>query len=56
LALCLNLLEFISTLFVHFPPNDRAFVSTLSVFLQARGHSFVTEVSLQSELSKHLWM
>lgn len=45
LAVSLDVLEFACDLYLHFAPNDRAFVGSLRKFLQARGYSFDTEVS-----------
>ena len=44
LAVCLNMLEFVSELFVHLAPNERAWVATLEAYLRARGSSFKMEV------------
>lgn len=44
LAVCLNMLEFVSELFVNLAPNERAWVATLEAYLRARGFLFKTEV------------
>lgn len=43
LAVCLNMLEFVSQLFLHLAPNERAWVTTLEMYLRARGF-FLKEV------------
>lgn len=46
LAVCLNMLEFASSLFMFGVPNERAWVATLHAFLQKRGFAFTSEVRL----------
>jgi hypothetical protein len=46
LAVDLAMLEFVAGLFVHLPPNERAWASNLSNFLKKRGYQLRTSVSL----------
>lgn len=46
LAISLEMLEFVATLFVHLAPNETAWCDALMVFLSKRGHVFETKHSL----------
>ncbi|KAF9517886.1 hypothetical protein BS47DRAFT_1290429, partial [Hydnum rufescens UP504] len=46
LAVSLNMLEFVSTLFVHLAPNETAWADALTSFLARRGHVFEAQDSL----------
>ncbi|KAF9505494.1 hypothetical protein BS47DRAFT_1400330 [Hydnum rufescens UP504] len=42
LAVSLNMLEFVASLFLHTAPNERALATTLVEYLKARGYEFAT--------------
>jgi hypothetical protein len=46
LAVSIDMLEFVAGLFVHLPPNERAWASNLSDFLKKRGYRLHTSVCL----------
>jgi hypothetical protein len=47
LAVSIDMLEFVSILFVHQAPNERAWCSALELYLNARGYHFVAQVRHQ---------
>lgn len=51
LAVDLQLLEFVKTLFVHITPNTTVWCETLEVFLAGRGYQLTTKVSQSSVLN-----
>ncbi|KAF9510548.1 hypothetical protein BS47DRAFT_1300057, partial [Hydnum rufescens UP504] len=42
LAVSLNMLEFVASLFLHTAPNERAWAATLVEYLKAHGYEFET--------------
>lgn len=54
LAVNMDMLEFVSELFVHMAPNERAWAATLTKYLKARGHEFATEDSLRRRFGNAL--
>lgn len=44
MAVCMDMLEFVSELFVHVAPNERAWAATLTKYLDSRGYCFSTKV------------
>ncbi|KAF9514084.1 hypothetical protein BS47DRAFT_1295481 [Hydnum rufescens UP504] len=47
LAVSLDMLEFVASLFLHMAPNERAWAMTLVEYLKARGYEFATGDSFQ---------
>ena len=45
MVISINMLEFISELFVNMVPNERAWATMLTQYLAACGHTLQTEVS-----------
>lgn len=45
LAVSIEMLEFVSILFVHQAPNERAWCAALEQYLDGCGHHFVAQVS-----------
>ena len=54
LAVSIDMLEFVSELFVHVSPNDRAWAATLEKYLKTRGHVFKAKDSLRRRFSNAL--
>ncbi|KAF9506000.1 hypothetical protein BS47DRAFT_1305850 [Hydnum rufescens UP504] len=47
LAVSLDMLEFVASLFLHTAPNERAWAATLVEYLKAHGYEFATGDSFQ---------
>jgi hypothetical protein len=54
LAVSVEMLEFVSTLFLHLAPNETAWTDTLVTFLARRGHVFGAQDSLRRRFSSAL--
>ncbi|KAF9503945.1 hypothetical protein BS47DRAFT_1309035 [Hydnum rufescens UP504] len=54
LAVSLDMLEFVSTLFVHLAPNETAWADALTSFLARRGHVFEAQDSLRRRFASAL--
>jgi hypothetical protein len=54
LAVHMDMLKFISILFVHAAPNERAWAATLTKYLHDRGHEFATGDSLRRRFASAL--
>jgi hypothetical protein len=54
LAVSLEMLEFVSTLFLHLAPNETAWADTLVTFLARRGHVFEAQDSLHRRFASAL--
>ena len=54
LAVSLEMLEFVSTLFLHLAPNETAWADALVTFLARRGHVFEAQDSLRRRFSSAL--
>jgi CxC1 like cysteine cluster associated with KDZ transposases len=54
LAVSLEMLEFVSTLFLHLAPNETAWSDTLATFLARRGHVFEAQDSLRRRFASAL--
>lgn len=54
LAVNLDMLEFVASLFLNLAPNERAWAATVVEYLKARGHEFVTEDSFRRRFSNAL--
>ena len=54
LAVSVDMLEFVSELFVNMAPNERAWAATLEKYLKAHGHEFATGDSLHRRFGNAL--
>ncbi|KAF9512989.1 hypothetical protein BS47DRAFT_1271229, partial [Hydnum rufescens UP504] len=54
LAVSLDMLELVSTLFVLAVPNERAWATTITKYLNNHGHEFATRDALQCRFSSAL--
>jgi len=54
LAVSMDMLEFVSELFVNMAPNERAWAASLTKYLKARGHEFATGDSLRRRFANAL--
>ncbi|KAF9518971.1 hypothetical protein BS47DRAFT_1255603, partial [Hydnum rufescens UP504] len=54
LAVSLEMLEFVSTLFLHLAPNETAWSDALTTFLARRGHVFEAQDSLRRRFASAL--
>ncbi|KAF9507226.1 hypothetical protein BS47DRAFT_1271201, partial [Hydnum rufescens UP504] len=54
LAVSMDMLEFVSDLFVNMAPNERAWAATLMKYLKAHGHEFATGDSLRQRFANTL--
>ncbi|KAF9514715.1 hypothetical protein BS47DRAFT_1294824, partial [Hydnum rufescens UP504] len=54
LAVSLDMLEFVASLFLHTAPNERAWAMTLVEYLKAHGYEFATGDSFQQRFANAL--